>query len=311
MDEGSPPACRQSDGRTPCWRVIASLWRAGAGPAVLARGKAQAIPPVRGLGPPRAHEAVSQRPLPLWSDLRLNPLAGPVGWRRRSSFSGAVAVPRGSAAISFPMLYAVIVDGVRPRCSGGSAVGPPEKAGFPKTRFSRRSPSRASTGKKIGSSADPISPRAGCGKPRVPETPRFIPRRAGRSTSTVPDRNVSHLSAIPAKDAELIGESVTFRKWSERRIGEMMAELRESGKLAKGAKGNPGGRGAKIVRVSEKPTQTLVEQGVDKHLADRSRKAYGMPLPRTSGFRKTRCLGGSAKDPPAKTNRVSPYWRGL
>jgi hypothetical protein len=50
----------------------------------------------------------------------------------------------------------------------------------------------------------------------------------------------------------------------------MMEEDRKSGKLAKGAKGNPRGRGAQIVRVSEKPTQTLADQGIDKNLADRS-----------------------------------------
>jgi N6-adenosine-specific RNA methylase IME4 len=47
--------------------------------------------------------------------------------------------------------------------------------------------------------------------------------------------------------------------------------------LAKGAKGNPKGRGAKIVRVAGGPAQSLAEQGIDKHLADRARKAAAIP----------------------------------
>ena len=80
------------------------------------------------------------------------------------------------------------------------------------------------------------------------------------------------------------GECVTFRKWSERRIGEMMAELREAGKLAKGTKGKgrPKLGGSAAVPPKSEPTVleagvSLASQGVDKHLADRSRKAYGMP----------------------------------
>jgi hypothetical protein len=53
-----------------------------------------------------------------------------------------------------------------------------------------------------------------------------------------------------------------------------MDELRKAGMLAKGAKGNPRGRGAKIVRVAGRPT--LSDQGIDKNLADRARKAAAM-----------------------------------
>ena len=55
-----------------------------------------------------------------------------------------------------------------------------------------------------------------------------------------------------------------------------MEVARKAGKLAKGARGNPKGRGAKIVRVARGPTQTLDEQGIDKHLADRARKAAAL-----------------------------------
>jgi hypothetical protein len=74
------------------------------------------------------------------------------------------------------------------------------------------------------------------------------------------------------------GESVTFRKWSERRIGEMMAELRDAGKLAEGTKGKGRPKLGGSAAVPPKTEPSLSAQGVDKHLADRSRKAYGMPL---------------------------------
>lgn len=48
--------------------------------------------------------------------------------------------------------------------------------------------------------------------------------------------------------------------------------------MAKGAKGNPGGQGAKIVRVADEPAQiTLAEAGIDKNLADRARKYAAVP----------------------------------
>ena len=59
--EGRPDAARASAH----WRVIANLWRAGAGPVVLAWAKRAGHPPGQGLGPPPRAEAVSQRPLPL------------------------------------------------------------------------------------------------------------------------------------------------------------------------------------------------------------------------------------------------------
>lgn len=81
-----------------------------------------------------------------------------------------------------------------------------------------------------------------------------------------------------ARDAVLIANATAIKKRAERRLGELMEDDRRAGKLAKGAKGNPRGRGAKIVRVSEKPTQqTLANQGIDKNLADRARKSAAMP----------------------------------
>jgi N6-adenosine-specific RNA methylase IME4 len=80
-----------------------------------------------------------------------------------------------------------------------------------------------------------------------------------------------------AKDALLIGYAAEIKKRSTRRLGEVMDLDRRAGKMAKGARGNPGGRGAKIVRVSQKPTQTLASQQIDKNLANRARVAAAMP----------------------------------
>ena len=74
--------------------------------------------------------------------------------------------------------------------------------------------------------------------------------------------------AYQAKDVSLVEPAVTTRKMAERRIGQLMAEQREAGKLAK--------PGEYRKRVSEKPV-SLADQGVDKNLAERSRKAAAMP----------------------------------
>jgi hypothetical protein len=50
-----------------------------------------------------------------------------------------------------------------------------------------------------------------------------------------------------------------------------MEELREAGKLAKGTRGSK----VKGARVDSGPT--LASRGIDKHLADRARKAAAMP----------------------------------
>jgi hypothetical protein len=83
--------------------------------------------------------------------------------------------------------------------------------------------------------------------------------------------------AAQAKDGELMAYATEIRKRAERRLGELMAAAKAAGEMAKGAKGNPKGRGAKIVRVAEKPAHpTLADQGIDKNLADRARKAAAL-----------------------------------
>ena len=58
----------------------------------------------------------------------------------------------------------------------------------------------------------------------------------------------------------------------------MMQAQRDAGMMNRGAQGNPGGRGAPIVRDKDGPAQpTLAEVGIDKHLADRARKTAAIP----------------------------------
>ena len=80
--------------------------------------------------------------------------------------------------------------------------------------------------------------------------------------------------AKQARDGELIAHATAIRKRAERRLGELMEDDRKAGKLAKG-----GGDKKSDHRVAKKPgdAPSLADQGIDKHLADRARKAAAMP----------------------------------
>jgi N6-adenosine-specific RNA methylase IME4 len=76
----------------------------------------------------------------------------------------------------------------------------------------------------------------------------------------------------------LIAHATAIRKRAERRLGELMEDDRKAGKLAKGARGGGtknGPRGSLNDPRDNAPT--LADQGVDKHLADRARRAAAMP----------------------------------
>ena len=68
----------------------------------------------------------------------------------------------------------------------------------------------------------------------------------------------------------MISNATAIRKRAERRLGELMEADRKAGKLKRG-----GAR--KGSRVASGPLISLADQGVDKHLADRARKAAAMP----------------------------------
>jgi hypothetical protein len=82
--------------------------------------------------------------------------------------------------------------------------------------------------------------------------------------------------ARQAKDGELIALATEIRKRAERRLGEVIEQERKAGKLAKG--GQPHQRKQKSTGSRKNPVDpTLADQGVDKALADRARKAAALP----------------------------------
>jgi N6-adenosine-specific RNA methylase IME4 len=85
--------------------------------------------------------------------------------------------------------------------------------------------------------------------------------------------------AYQAKDAELVRCATELRKRAERRIGELMEDDRRSGRMAKGAAEKGVGRRGKQCGFAGDPHSrpSLADQGVDKRLADRARKAAAMP----------------------------------
>lgn len=77
-----------------------------------------------------------------------------------------------------------------------------------------------------------------------------------------------------AKDRSLEADAAQIRVQAERRIGQMMAEQKETLGLAKGAAERGVGRRGKRGSPADPRSQkiTLAEAGIDKHLADRARR---------------------------------------
>jgi N6-adenosine-specific RNA methylase IME4 len=92
--------------------------------------------------------------------------------------------------------------------------------------------------------------------------------------------------AMHAKDADLLNEAVTYKKWAERKIGELIAADREAGRLARGAREPGTGRGT--TRGAENPA-SLSDQGVDKELAKRARNAFAMSEPEFQAYLDKAC----------------------
>ena len=74
--------------------------------------------------------------------------------------------------------------------------------------------------------------------------------------------------AKQAKDGELVSLATEIRERATRKLGEMMEDQRHAGSLKRG--------GDRRSKVKQRPLN-LADQGVDKHLADRARKAAAMP----------------------------------
>ena len=82
-----------------------------------------------------------------------------------------------------------------------------------------------------------------------------------------------------SSDHELSRLATEIRLRAERRLGELIAEMRKAGRLAKGGAEVGVGRGgnAGSVRDPHYAKPTLADQGINKALADRARKAAAMP----------------------------------
>jgi N6-adenosine-specific RNA methylase IME4 len=79
-----------------------------------------------------------------------------------------------------------------------------------------------------------------------------------------------------AKDPELIAQATEVRLRAERRLGEIMEEMREAGELAVGTRGQLVGPGIIGGGADAPPIPTLADQGIDKSLAKRARVAAAM-----------------------------------
>jgi hypothetical protein len=84
--------------------------------------------------------------------------------------------------------------------------------------------------------------------------------------------------AEQTKDRQMEIDAVEIRLRSERRLGELIKEQKATVGLNPGAKGNPRGRGAKIVRSHNGTAQpTLESAGIDKKLSSRAQKLAAIP----------------------------------
>ena len=78
--------------------------------------------------------------------------------------------------------------------------------------------------------------------------------------------------AKQAKDKQMEADAWEIRKRAEHRLGEMMEEQRETVGLNEGGRPKTGSRDDPV----SKPT--LADAGIDKHLADRARRAFAMGI---------------------------------
>jgi Zn ribbon nucleic-acid-binding protein len=86
-------------------------------------------------------------------------------------------------------------------------------------------------------------------------------------------QNISEADARQSKNTELERQAATIRLRAERRGGELLREMPK----AKGAQGNPGGQGAKIVRLHDGTAQTLDDLGISKRQSSDWQKLAAIP----------------------------------
>lgn len=86
------------------------------------------------------------------------------------------------------------------------------------------------------------------------------------------------LYARQSKDTQMMQMAAEIKIRAERRLGEMIREQKETVGLNTGAKGNPGGQGARLCGSEAEPHKpTLAEVGIDKKLSSRAQKLAAIP----------------------------------
>jgi hypothetical protein len=82
-----------------------------------------------------------------------------------------------------------------------------------------------------------------------------------------------------AKDKALIEDATSLKMDAERKVGEMMAEMRETGQMNRGSRNSFRGRDSsgEPVRGLPENRPTLRQSGVDHHLAERARRLAQVP----------------------------------
>jgi len=111
-----------------------------------------------------------------------------------------------------------------------------------------------------------------------------------------------------ANDYEMEHQAARARVRAERRCGELLQAMEK----AKGAAGNPGGQGAKIVRSNGATTQTLSDMGLTKNQSSKFQQLANVP---EEEFEKALNVEGgkpsthsilSSRSPKAEQQRIDP-----
>jgi hypothetical protein len=111
--------------------------------------------------------------------------------------------------------------------------------------------------------------------------------QAGLASAGGVDRIPQHIAAAPygldvvlavsrkAHNVEAERQCCEIRLRAERKAGQLLLQMEK----AKGARGNPGGRGAPIERSNETTTQTLAEVGISKDQSSQWQRLAAVPQP--------------------------------
>lgn len=96
----------------------------------------------------------------------------------------------------------------------------------------------------------------------------------GDEVKDIRDKAIAiQMYARQAQNVELERQACEIRLRAERRAGQLLGEMEK----AKGARGNPGGQGAKVVRSDDTTAQTLPEMGITRDQSSQWQKLAKVP----------------------------------